>query len=144
MTADTLLPPSQARTRYSPTNPAPLAIRCPTPGCFRRRNPGGDLCRKLRPVCQRCRAGDARPRMARRPQEAVVLTRTVRADVWPLASAGADSRVMFVTRDVPAGATARVLPGRAAGDGDAVLELDECQGRFVCPADAMRETGGGR
>ena len=144
MTADTTLTPERLRTRYSAENPAPDAIRCTTPGCFRQRTAGSATCPKLRPKCRTC-AGDTKPRKRKRPKplDRVVLTRTVRVDVWPLAAAGENSTVLFTTRDVPRGSLATVLPGRAVGDGDSVIELDGCRGRFVCPADAMRPTTGG-
>ena len=139
MTTDTLLPPAQARTRYSPINPAPDAIRCRTPGCFRRRHRSDHRRDKLTTYCSACAGGgDRRPAGVPKPQSPrigreVVLTRSLPADVF----VGDES----TRRCLDTGTACRMV-SPAGPDGGAVLEL-ACGGRFVCPTDAMRETGGG-
>ena len=144
----TAAPP--AYRRCSPAAPAPEAVRCPTPGCFRRRNLLSRG-RGLTALCHRCRNAAPRPagrpkppkprRSASAPGVALVLTRGVPAAVWSVAAARDGSTVPPERRTVPAG-TRVVAVGalsKCDGGGDPVVEL-ACGGRFVCRPDAMRLT----
>ena len=159
MTAATQIP-----RRCSPTRPTPDAVRCPTRGCFRRRNPaprGGGLTA----TCHHCRAvaGVAwtpvklgRPKLPPKPfvprppapvavaaGKALVLTRDVPAEVYSVEACRESSTVPPEFRTLPAG-TACVAVGRLSksdGGGDPVVELVECGGRFVCPLHSMRVAG---
>lgn len=132
--------------RASAASPAPAAIRCPAPGCFRRRE-SASRGHKLAATCSHCRNPQYRQatphHSARATGKAVVLTRDVPAEVWSLEACRDSGRVPPEFRVVPAG-TRCVAAGRLSksdGGGDPVVEIVECGGRFVCPLHAMRMVG---
>ena len=133
--------------RCSPASPAPEAVRCPTPGCYRRRNPVGKSPGRLTEFCWSCRLPGRRPpkppaAVALAAGKAVVLTAAVAAEVWSVAACRESSAAPPESVTLPAG-TRCVAVGRLSksdGGGDPVVEL-ACGGRFVCPPHAMEVVG---
>ena len=138
---------SPTKRRYTAADPAPEAVRCPTPGCFRRRNPA-DRRGGRTDLCQHCRTGGARSAAKPKPPRtgrhcrAYALTADVPADVYPVRACGESSVVPPESRVVPAGTLVVAVGGQIRCDGgDPVVELVECRGRFVCPRHAMKLLG---
>ena len=136
--------PVKCPRQCTPANPAPDAIRCPTPGCYRRRCTSPTTRGGLTATCRKC--SSAAPRRAEPRGRVVgradggeyVLTADVPADVWPVAACREWSAEPPKWRLVAAGTrvTAVERVSRCDGGGDPVVEL-KCGGRFVCPPHAM-------
>ena len=141
-------PPSKSYRPATAANPAPAAVRCPTPGCYRRRCPSPTCLSGMTALCHRCHA-DA-PRRGPRPPTgggpasggAYEMTAAVWAEVWTLAACRASSTVPPEWREVPAGTRVVAVgrPSKSDEGGDPVVEL-ACGGRFVCPPHVMKLMG---